>query len=138
MSGIQMALLGASADATITITDQTISGYVFPPSTAEVVYQLTSAGKVNKIVNGVTTELEQWCTPVTSAANYEAYVTVNSGGLTSGTTGSWVALSSTRSWTLQEVGSGNTAVCNFTVQIRRVATTVVLDSATIDLTAGVF
>jgi hypothetical protein len=138
MSGIHMALMGSSADAVISITDQTISSLVFPPNTAEAGYRLGADGKVYKYVTGVFTELETWCTPTTSASNYEARVTINSGSTPTGSVGSWVALSSTRDWTISESTSGVNNVSNFTVEIRRVGGTSSLDSATIDLTAGVF
>lgn len=139
MSGIHMALLGAGGDNTvISITNQTISAYVFPPNTAEAGYRLGADGKVYSYINGVFTELETWCTPTSRASNYEARVTVNSGSTPTGSVGSWVALSSTRDWTISETTSGVNNVSNFTVEIRRTGTTTVLDSATIDLTAGVF
>lgn len=138
MSGIHMALMGSSADTLIAITDQTISSLVFPPNTAEAGYRLGADGKVYRYINGVFTEVETWCTPTSNASNYEARVTVNSGSTPTGSVGSWVALSSTRDWTVSETTSGVNNVSNFTVEIRRVSTTTVLDSAIIDLTAGVF
>lgn len=138
MSGIHIALLGTGTDAVISITNQTISAFVFSPNTAEAGYRLNSNGKAYKNENGVFTELETWCTPTSQAGNYEARVTVNSGSTPTGAVGSWVALSSTRDWTISETTSGINNLSNFTVEIRRTGTTTVLDSATIDLTAGVF
>ena len=138
MSGIHIALLGSGTDAVIAITNQTISAYVFSPNTAEAGYRLGADGKVYQNVNGSFTQLQTWCTPTSQASNYEARVTVNSGSTPTGTVGSWVALSSTRDWTISETTSGINNLSNFTVQIRRTGTTTVLSSATIDLTAGVF
>jgi len=143
MSGIHMALLGSAAGALITITDQNIVSYTSVPDASEAVYSLGGLsgqdGKVYEVTtNGGYNELEQWCTPTSEASNYEAFVTVTSGSLTSGVTGSWVALNVTRQWSVEETVSGNTNLCTFTVQIRRAGTTTVLDSATISLEAGVF
>lgn len=139
MSGIHMALLGAGGDNTvIAITNQTITSFVMPPGTAEAGYRLGADGRVYQNVNGTFTQLETWCTPTSNAANYEARVTVTSGATPIGTVGSWVALSSTRDWTVQETVSGNSTVSNFTAEIRRVGSTTVLSSASISITAGVF
>lgn len=121
----------------IAITNQTISAGVFSPDTAEAGYRLNSNGKVYKNQNGSLTEIETWCTPTSEASNYEARVTVVSGVTPTGTIGSWVALSSTREWTVQEPTPGNTSTSTFTVEIRRTGTTTVLDSATIELIATV-
>jgi hypothetical protein len=51
-----------------------------------------------------------WITPKANApSDYEARATLNSGTMTSGTTGSWLALTSNRSWTLTQatVGAAN-------------------------------
>jgi hypothetical protein len=123
--------------ATISITDQSIDGFGLSSSGAW--YYLTSGGVVQgSIIFGGTSQffIENWVTPTSAASDYEAFVTVTSGSLTGGTTGSWVALSSTRSWYIQSVVTGLTT-CVFTVQIRRVGTGTVLDTATITLTADV-
>lgn len=139
MSGIHVALIGSTGnDALIAITNRTISAFVFPPNTAEAGYRLGADGKVYKYENGVFTEIETWCTPTSQASNYEARVTVNSGSTPTGSVGTWAALSSTRSWTISETTSGVNNLSNFNVEIRRTGTTTVLDSAVIDLTAGVF
>lgn len=124
----------------ISITDQTISD--LDASDANAYYFLTAGGQVQQStdIGGINpTTLEQWCTPTSQASNYEAYVTVTSGSLTPGSaaTGTWVALSSTRYWYVQESVSGQSTTCIFTVQIRRIGTTTVLDTATITLEAQV-
>jgi len=83
--------------------------------------------------------LEQWCTPTSQASNYEALVTVTSGTLSGGSgTGTWLALSTTRNWYVEEFTPGGSNFCTFTVQIRKIGTTTVLDTATIDLEANLF
>lgn len=136
--GMQMALIGAGDGTVISIANQNINAFVFPPGTAEAGYRLGADGNVYKNENGVFTQVEVWCTPTGNAPNYEAFVTVTSGVLTSGPTGSWVALSSTRDWVVQESVSGAVNVCDFTVQIRKVGTSTTLDTANVNLAAGVF
>lgn len=127
----------------ISITNQTISGYTVTPDVSETAYNLGGvAGQDGKVYSYTTydgyVELEQWCTPTSQASNYEAYVTITSGYLDAGPTNTWVALNVSRQWFVSEGSSGNSRVCTFTVQIRRIGTTTVLDTATISLEAGVF
>ena len=126
-----------TSNTLISITNQTITGSA--TSSAGAWYYLTSGGQVqgSTIFNGISPFfIENWVTPTSAASNYEALVTVISGSLTGGTTGSYVALSSTRSWYIQSTSTGTTT-CVFTVQIRRVGTVTVLDTATITLNAEV-
>lgn len=134
MSGVLAALLGMSSSVVIAITNQSIADATGGSRSATAGYRLTSAGQVQSQVNTTFTTLEQWCVPSSEAVNYEAFVTVTSGTLSSGTAGSWVALSSNQTWTrTASIGTANT--CIFTVDIRRVGTTTVLDTATITLEA---
>ncbi len=141
MSGIQMMLLGSAAGdpATITISDQNISGFDAPSAYAY--YFLTAGGQVEQSTDpgGINPiNLEQWCTPTSAVASYEARVTVNSGSLSGGSgTGTWLALSSTRNWYVDNFSSGTFVDCVFTVEIRLASTGVVKDSATITLYAEV-
>jgi hypothetical protein len=129
---------GKSA-VTIVLDDHTISDATTQPIIPQALYRISSNGKVYQgTVPGGITELETWCTPTSQAGNYEALVTVLTGVLTSGTVGSWVALSTTRDWYLEETLVENTAYCQFTVEIRRVGTTSPTYSATIDLYATLF
>lgn len=128
------------SNVVISITDQYISGSGV--SDAYAYYFLTAGGQVEQSVQagGINpTNLEQWCTPTNQSSNYEALVTLTSGTLSGGSgTGTWLALSTTRNWYVEEFGSGNSKLCQFTVQIRKIGTGTVLDTATIDLEANVF
>lgn len=121
----------------ITITDQNSFSGAVTPATATNGYRLNSNGKVyTETPTGTYNYIEDWVTPNGAASSYECYVTVTSGTLSSGTSGSWLALSSTRDWTVTRTTLG-TKTCTFTVDIRKVGTTTVLDSATITLEAEV-
>jgi hypothetical protein len=131
-------LRGKSAE-TISISDHSITG--FGLSSAGAWYRLLSNGQAQAATdfNGAATYfLENWVTPTSAAANYEVFVTVVSGSLafTSSTTGSWIGLNINRSWFIQRTGNGYTSA-QITVQIRRVGTSTVLDTATIYLEAEV-
>jgi len=131
-------LRGKSAE-TISISDHSITGYGL--SSAGAWYRLLSNGQAQAATdyNGVATYfLENWVTPTSAAANYEVLVTVVSGSLafTSATTGSWISLNTNRAWFVQRTGNGYTSA-QITVQIRRVGTSTVLDTATIYLEAEV-
>lgn len=135
---ISMNDLRGKSAATISLTNQTISDLSFSGA-AYAYYYLTAGG----LVQGSTDQdginpftLETWCNPTTAAPNYEALITVTEGFLDGGTTGSYVALSSTRSWYIIEDASGGFKTCTFTVQIRAIGTTTVLATATIDLLAS--
>lgn len=128
------------SNGVVTITDQTISD--LDVSAAYAYYFLTGGGLVQQSTQaggtGPTT-LEQWCTPTSAVALFEARVTVTVGVLSGGSgTGTWLALSTTRNWYVEEFTSGNTNNCTFTVDIRRASTGTIVDTATIDLSAGVF
>ena len=100
-------------------------------------YELQSDGDIigNGVAGGGDVDIGDWVEPRAAAGgDYECKVTINSGSLTTGTSGSWLALSSTRTWTIVQGVLGSSNV-NFTVEIRLVGSTTTLDSATIDLTA---
>lgn len=129
-----------TSNVVISITDQYISGSGV--SDAYAYYFLTAGGQVEQSTQagGINpTNLEQWCTPTAQSSNYEALVTLTSGTLSGGSgTGTWLALSTTRNWYVEEFTPGGSKLCQFTVQIRKIGTGTVLDTATIDLEANVF
>ena len=123
-----------TSNVVISITDQFIDDFTAGSRNALTGYRLTSAGLAQSQVNATFTTVETWCTPTGEAVNYEVLVTVTAGTLTSGTSGSWIALSTTRTWT-RDAAIGTNELCTFTVQIRRVGSGTVLDTATITLNA---
>ena len=67
-----------------------------------------------------------------SASDYECRATVTGGAVTSGTTGTWLSLSSSNEW-LVELASVGTSSATLTVEIRNAATLGVIASATIQI-----
>jgi hypothetical protein len=68
-----------------------------------------------------------WVTPASAviAAMYQVKVDVNAGSFTSGTVGSFIDLSSTRLWSLNEAAPPSTTTVTFTLTIREKATGIV-------------
>ena len=78
------------------------------------------------------TDAGDWVSPKAFAPGaYECRATLNSGTLLTGTTGSWLALTSTRTWTC-----ANTASANLTIEIRDASTTVVATGTVIIVGGG--
>lgn len=70
-----------------------------------------------------------------SVGDYEAYCTVNAGSV-SGTTGAWLALNSTRDWSvIDSSDDGEDQAAAITIQIRDAGTLAVLASADFDIIA---
>ncbi len=110
------------------------------PATAGVGYQLTSGGLEQSGIGTASSILYStigdWVTPTGNANLYEVRATLNSGAVSSGTTGSWLALTSTRTWTVTRsvIGTSN---ANLTIEVRRASDSVVVGSALVDLTAEI-
>jgi hypothetical protein len=68
-------------------------------------------------------------------ADYEIRVTETSGNVSTGTTGTWLSLGTSRSWTRSVSGTGEQEVV-MTVEIRRASDSVLLDSAEYTLNAS--
>lgn len=118
----------------VTIGDTSASDTVADPSNATAQYVLINDGEIHKITH-LGTVVSTWLVPGTNAGDYEVFATLNSGTL-SGTFGSWLNLGSNRGWSATRLTLGTTSG-NFDIQIRRVVDSVVMDSATITLTATV-
>lgn len=94
-------------------------------------YSVGSDGKVRDHNSFI---LESWLLGGGSAADYEVMATLQSGALTSGTTGSWLNCGTTRTWSVANGARNNTIVSAVIfVQIRRGTT--IGASATITLSA---
>lgn len=139
MTGVVMAAAGLGK-VTVAISNQTLSQTTVDPVDARKGYKLKNTGVAVQVTGVAETEasLENWVTPTGAAgAAFEARVTVNSGLLSGGAgAGSWLTLDTDREWYVRQNSVG-TQTANITVEIRDAASTTVLDSATIDLTATV-
>lgn len=127
-----------AATISANVTNQTAYTEKISPTDATAGYKLLSNGIAQKTsINGTYVSISgEWETGGSPGSAYDAYVTVTSGSLSTGTAGSWVNLGTNRTWTRLRSGVG-TSTCIFTVQIRDANTLTVLDSASITLTAVV-
>lgn len=96
-------------------------------------YTIKSDGTVTKTEGASTTTLETWLV-VGSAGDYEVRATLSSGDTPSGTLGTWLALSSNRSWELV-AGPSETLTCVLAVDIRIAASGAVCDSAAVAISS---
>jgi len=135
MSGAVLSLLGTGgAGAAVTITLSTQFLYALSTGTASAAFRLNTNGNAEYSENGgAYSVLEAWCVPAAQAVNYECYASLVS-GLATGTFDTWLALSSSRTWTVTQVTIGvSDAVIN--IGIRRAGDATILASADIYLTA---
>lgn len=103
--------------------------------TREATFRLNSDGTVYYGDNGSFVPQYAWRQSGASA-DYEARVTINYGPI-SGTSGSWLALSTTRDWFITDTTGGfEDENGQIEVQIRDVATSTVRATATINLLAN--
>jgi hypothetical protein len=126
---------GTSA-VVIEFTDQSIADIAVVPDSALAGYEINSDGRVYAI-NGtsfIATEIEQWATPTSVANQYEVYATLMSGTLTFGSLNTWLSLGTTRDWYIEQVSSGS-SFTTVSFQVRKIGTTTVLDTWTVDLDA---
>lgn len=120
------------------ISNQTATTEKVDPTVATAGYRLLNTGIAQKTnIAGTYINISgEWETGGAAESNYDAFVTVTSGSLSSGTSGSWLNLGTSRTWTRSRSGVG-TSTCIFTLQIRDTNTLTVLDTATITLEAVV-
>lgn len=131
---ILLAAFGAMGGDKIQLSGVAVSSTGNGSQTAT--YTLESDGDViSATTPGGSVDEGDWIDPKASApSDYEVQATLNSGTLTSGTTGSWLALSSNRSWTLTRAVVGAATQVDLTIEIRR-GSGAVLASANVTLDA---
>jgi hypothetical protein len=130
----------------VNLSNQTINANGATPTNVTAGYRLGTDGKEyraqTQTAGGAYQQIAgiEWLDPhdATEADGYECFATLVSGAITSGTTGSWLPLSSNRDWEVTRTNDAlGTDSAQITIQIRRVGTTVVLDSGVITLNAEV-
>lgn len=146
MSGILLACIASTGAAgggggggagIVNLSTTEVIGIEVSPGTASAEYQLNVDGTAYGIVSlGGTYAIEAWCNPAIYYANYEVLATLLSGTLDSGTTGSWQALTASRSWANSTTAAAvNTSL---SLAIRAVSNPgVVLASANVNLSSEI-
>jgi hypothetical protein len=129
----------------VNLSDQNIADNTISPTDAEVGYRLTNGG-VAQSFEGVAAAYadivgEEWHYPRRTivAGEYEARATLTAGtNPTTGTMDTWQDLGTTRAWeNLDATNGDSTTTSTILIEIRDAVTKVVLESATIVLTATV-
>jgi autotransporter-associated beta strand protein len=140
MSGVAAALAAGAAQGvavSLAALPDSISALQIDPDDAYAGFALYSTGSIGVVEGSALSYANVGTWRLSGASSdYEARVTVNSGSLTSGTTGSWLALSASREWYLARTTSG-TSTATITVEIRRVSDSVVVASKSVTLTSTV-
>lgn len=88
-----MALLGTGGGPVYRLDPDTYVDNALSPNDASVTYTINSNGTVTTNLGSY-----NWITPTTGSTTYYVRATLTSGTFTTGTTGTWLALSSNRSW----------------------------------------
>lgn len=96
----------------------------------------SNEGGIGSAASIIYSDLGDWVIPNGNASLYEVRATLNSGTLSSGTTGSWLALTSTRTWTVTRSVIG-VSTANLTIEIRRIGGTTILATAPVDMTVDI-
>jgi hypothetical protein len=122
VSGVQVLISDAGLSASDPVTNDGCSA----------TFSVKSNGYVEEADSeGASAETEQWLQSG-AVGDYEIHATWSghAGGVLSGSTGSWLPLSTTRSWSLT-VGPTSTGTATLTLKVRRVSDSVEIDTATI-------
>ena len=124
--------------ALVALTTQNVADYKVDPTDSHAKYRLNTSGAVEVYYEGSYHSITgQWKLTGAASSDYEARVTLTTGTLTSGTTGSWLGLGTSREWTVERTSVG-LKYCSFITEIRLTASPfTVLATVTIDLTAEV-
>lgn len=137
MSG---ALVGSMVGAsTVTLSaNYTPTSSTASPTGATCQFELTSGGDIRATVTGNTVvDIGDWLVPKVGMSGFDAMLTVNSGTAPTGaSTGVWLNLGTTRTWTLVQPVIG-TKTNNCTLQIRNATSLTVLATATVVMEADV-
>lgn len=129
---LRRVFLGDIIDIEITNASRSVAS----PSTATAIYSLLSTGDISTTLLGSgAADRGDWISPKIGMASYECRATLLTGSLTSGTMGAWLSLSATRSWTLNAAPGAGALSATFTLEIRRVSDALVMDTATISISA---
>jgi len=127
LSGAWVTIWSAAA-----ITDQSITS-LDPVGTRTAGYRLNTSGIAESRVQAAYSTIETWLV-IGAASDYEVRATLVTGdALTSGTVGTWQALSASREWLI--TATTPSKMSELLIEIRTTAG-VVVDSATITLEAG--
>lgn len=130
------AAMGGGAQITLAAS-YSVNANNTVPLNASASISFESDGDIMTVGDLGTVDEGDWISPKASApGSYEIRATLVSGDTPGGTLGSWLALTSNRTWTLNKPGAAPGSLqCQLTIEIRLAST--VLDTTTVDLYAEV-
>lgn len=125
---------GGSGSAVVALTDQTIGAFDSGASSCS--YTLKSNSEIEQFTSIIGfLPIGNWVSPTSAApGSYECRADLVSGTLSSGTTGSWLALTSDRTWNLTRLSPGSSSA-ELTISIRLSGVT--LATCTVNLQSDV-
>lgn len=134
VTGIYAAMGGGTSGGSGSITLNNASPSSTGSGTRTAGWKIDADGYVYTLKQAAYTQQNQWTADAVS--NYEVRATLDSGGVTTGTTGSWLACSTDREWTVEETVLDGTSYAYLTVEVRSASTLIVLDSCTVNIIAN--
>jgi hypothetical protein len=145
MSGIMLACIaatgGSGSSPSVVLAPATYVTDLQPaPGFAQAQFSLTNAGLTTQLISTGSYNDDPWCVPGSSSADYEVYATLIAGALTSGTTGSWLGLGTTRTWDVSNTYLGSDVdekYAALNLEIRAIGTTEILATGGLTLSATV-
>jgi hypothetical protein len=131
-------MMGAGTPRITLAASYTLTRTEISPTDSTASLTLQSDGDVETFDNFGTSDIGDWIDPKGAAGGaYECRMSTVSGTVT-GTTGSWLALSSSRAWSKTRTSDAvGTDTYVGTLEIRRTADGVVLGTSTVTLNAAV-
>ena len=126
-------LMGMGRGGGVSLPDLAVIDSQIDPDTANAILTLNSDGSYTAAGVGSGTWLSGG---LTNGSAYDVRATLNSGALTSGTTGSWLQMSSNRVWRVGQIGVGSGSA-NVTFEFRLTGGGSNLDTATVTFSAEV-
>jgi len=121
----------------VTLNDVSTPAAAITPAHAIASFKVNPNGNAYKAVNGgADTLLFPWITTPANAGLYEVRMQSISGNPTSGVMNAWLAMSATRTWTIDRVLLGSQDFQG-TLSIRKIGTTEILDDCVVSLSCTV-
>lgn len=134
MSSASAAMMGGSA-AVVSITNQSVTQTAALAANTVAGYRTNASGIAERRNGTDYTTLETWLLSG-AAGDYDVRATLTAGALSSGTTGTWLDMGTSREWYCQDsIVDGTPVTATLTIEIRDGTSLVVLDSATITLSS---
>lgn len=103
----------------VVLQNDTVFDFSVVPAAASATIELNSSGLQRAASGGLFSTVGTWLLRGVNS-DYEVFATLNSGSLSSGTTGAWLGLGTSRAWSVNTTGAGfDNKAAGFTLTIRR-------------------